>query len=308
VPIGRPIPHAEVLVLDRRRRPTPVGVPGELYLGGAGLVGGYWNRPDLTAERFVPHPLCPGRRLYKTGDRARFLSDGRLEFLGRMDDQVKLRGYRIEFGEIEAALCALPNIQEAAVALREDRPGEPRLAAYLVAADGQQPTSASVRSALRERLPEYMIPSTVVLLEKMPQLPNGKLNRRALPPPPDSASESVRSVPQPQSELERVIARIWTDLLHVSNVGLGDNFFELGGHSLLLARVQSRLRDELKRDIPMVELFAHPTVAALAAHLEGRSVPTDLRTAAARAEGRAERRGLLVEQRRRRSAQEDIRG
>ena len=294
--IGRPVENHRAYVLDARLEPVPAGVPGELYVAGWGLARGYLGRPALTAERFVPCPFGgePGARMYATGDRVRWLPDGELEFLGRTDGQVKLRGYRIEIGEIEAALLAHPAVAEAAVALREEGGG--RLVAYAVPAAGAHaPTASELRAHLRERLPDYMVPSAYVALEALPLTPNGKVDRNALPAPPAEAGS--RGAARPQSGVERRIAKVWEEVLGIGGVGLDDNFFEIGGHSMLVARMQERLGEALGREVSVVELFQFPTIGALAAHLDGAAAapadapaapPAEAAEAAQRGAGRRE--------------------
>jgi acyl-coenzyme A synthetase/AMP-(fatty) acid ligase/acyl carrier protein len=256
VPIGRPIANLAVHVLDPDLNPVPVGVAGELYLGGAGLARGYHRRPGLTAERFVPSPDGRGERFYRTGDRARRRADGALEYLGRLDHQVKLRGVRIELGEIEARLLAQPGVREA-VAVVADAPGGPRLLAY-VAADGLRPEDLA--AALARELPEALVPARIVVLERLPKSPNGKLDRKALPAP----EWGGRDYREPRTATERALADLWRELLGVERVGLADNFFELGGHSLLAMRMVSRIRSELGVTIPLVSLFETSDLARLA--------------------------------------------
>jgi amino acid adenylation domain-containing protein len=264
VPIGRPIANIDLRLLDRSFRPVPVGAPGELCIGGVGLARGYRNRPALTAEKFVPHPegSGPGERLYRTGDLARWRPDGRIEYLGRLDHQVKIRGQRIEPGEIEAVLAQDPAVRECVVLAREDRPGDHRLVAYVV------PRSAALavdelRAALRRRLPEPMIPAAFVVLAALPLTANGKLDRRALPAPDATARGPMVA---PRTAAEAVIAGIWRDVLGLPAVGVEDNFFDRGGHSLLATRVTSRLRTAFGVEIPVRALFETPTIAQLAQH------------------------------------------
>ncbi|HEV7216656.1 MAG TPA: non-ribosomal peptide synthetase, partial [Chloroflexota bacterium] len=267
-PIGQPLANTQIYLLDQAGRPVPIGVPGELYIGGAGLTRGYLNRPDLTAERFLPDPFSPspGARLYRTGDRARRRADGAIAFLGRLDHQVKLRGYRIELGEIEAALCRHPAVREAAVLLREDRPGDQRLVAYLVSSDGAMPSPEELRQRLAASLPPYMLPVAFVPLDNLPLTPNGKLDRKALPAP-DPAARPATTFMAPRSVAEQAIAAIWREVLGVEQVGLDDNFFDLGGHSLLLIQVRDRLRDRLSLQVPVITFFRYPTVRSLASSL-----------------------------------------
>ncbi|HEV2843869.1 MAG TPA: AMP-binding protein, partial [Thermoanaerobaculia bacterium] len=257
--IGVPIPDLGLAVMDRSLAPAPVGVPGELVVGGAGLARGYLGRPELTAERFIPDPFGgrPGARLYRSGDVGRFLPDGDVEYLGRLDNQVKIRGFRVELGEIEAALAALPGVREAVVLLREER-----LAAYVVG-DAAIP---DLRQALRERLPDYMAPSAFVKLAAMPLTVNGKVDRKALPDP-ETASGGEEYV-APRTPTEEVIAGIWADLLGLDRVGAADRFFDLGGHSLLATQVTSRLRQAFGVEMPLHDLFEAPVLADLAARVE----------------------------------------
>jgi amino acid adenylation domain-containing protein len=269
VPIGRPIANTRIYVLDANHQPVPVGVPGELYIGGAGVAAGYLNRPDLTAERFVRDRFVneAGGRLYRTGDSARYGTDGTIEFLGRVDQQVKLRGFRIELGEIETVLASHAAVAQAAVMAREDRPGDRYLAAYVRPTTASVPTGPALRDFLRERLPDYMVPSTFTALESFPLTPNGKVDRRRLPEPDGGRSAARQSLVAPSSQLEVTIARVWRDVLGLDEVGVDDNFFDLGGHSLMVVRVQTRLRGILDRDIPIVEMFQYPTIRTMATHL-----------------------------------------
>ena len=310
VPIGHPIANVRLHVLDRHGNPAPVGVAGELLIGGVALARGYLRRPDLTAERFVPDPFVglgdarPGDRLYRTGDLVRVAPDGSpdrkapggvdrkapggvdrkapggvdrkapggaIEYLGRLDHQVKVRGFRIELGEIEAALAAHPGIREAVVVAREDGlAGDRRLVAYLVAAGRIAP--AELRQALAVRLPEFMVPAAFVQLDALPLNPSGKVDRRALPAPEEPArgARGERPAALPRGRAERLVAEVWRDVLGLEQVGADDNFFDLGGHSLLMIRVHARLRAAFGRDdLPLIDLFRHPTVRALAGHLSG---------------------------------------
>ena len=266
IPIGRPIAGSTAYVLDRAGEPVPVGVAGELHVGGDGLARGYLRQPALTAERFVPDPFSggPGARLYRTGDRVRWRDAGVLEFLGRMDQQVKVRGFRIEPGEIEAALAAHPGVRECVVVAREEG-GDRRLVGYVVPAEGAVPSAGELREHLRARLPEHMVPSAFVLLDALPLNANGKVDRRALPAPEYAAGADFA---EPRTPTEELLAGIFAEVLGVERVGLHDEFFELGGHSLLATRVVSRIRQGLAIELPLRALFEHPTVAALAEQVE----------------------------------------
>jgi amino acid adenylation domain-containing protein len=266
VTIGRPIANTRTYLASPRLEPAPVGVPGELLLGGAGLARGYRRRPGLTAERFFPDPFSrlPGERLYTTGDLARRRPDGRLEFLGRRDHQVKVRGFRIELGEVEAALARLPGLGQAVVAARPDAAGEGRLVAYAVAAGGAEPRVAELQARLRETLPPYMVPSAFVFLERLPLTPNGKVDRRALPAPEAAGPRTDKPFQAPRSPLEREVAAIWSEVLGLEQVGVTESFFVLGGHSLAAGRVVARVRDRLGVDLPMAVIFDLPTVEAMA--------------------------------------------
>jgi amino acid adenylation domain-containing protein len=270
VPIGQAIANAQVYVLDRWLNPVPVGVPGELYIGGLGVARGYLHKPDLTAERFLPDPFSrvPGARFYKTGDRARWRADASLEFLGRIDQQIKLRGFRIEPGEIEAVLHEHPDVRAAAVLAREDAPGVKRLVAYLVLHPGASPSVAKLREFLRGRLPVHLIPAAFVCLDALPLAPNGKLDREALPPPGASGLEPGGVHVPPRGLVEGLLAAIWCDVLTLERVGRHDNFFDLGGHSLLATQVASRVRQLLQIDLPLRVLFERPTLAELGARIE----------------------------------------
>ena len=261
-PIGTPVANTRVYVLDANKQPVPVGVPGELYLSGVQVAKGYIHRPELTAEKFLADPFNPGSRMYKTGDRVRFLADGNLEYLGRTDDQVKWRGFRIEPGEIEAKLAEHPQVQQAAVLLREDTPGDKRLVAYLVAAPGQTLDTATVKSWLKDRLPDYMVPSAFVVLERLPLTPSGKVARRLLPVP--DYADTVQAYVAPRTPVEDALAQIWAAVLNRPQVGIHDDFFELGGHSLLATQLISRVRDALGVELPLKLIFRNPSIAQLA--------------------------------------------
>lgn len=276
VPIGRPIANTQFYILDRRLRPVPIGVPGELYIGGAGLARGYLNRPDLTAEKFIPNPFDPqinnqqstiSNRLYKTGDLVRYRADGNIEFLGRIDQQVKIRGFRVELGEIEALLSQQPGVRECAVLAREDTPNDKRLVAYLVP-DGGQPREAdfisTLRAALKDKLPAYMIPSAFMMLDALPLTANGKLDRKALPAPNRERATPDRTFVPPRDIWEFHLARLWEELLDIRPISVTDNFFELGGHSLIAVRLMARIQQQLNRNVSLVQLFHEPTIEHLA--------------------------------------------
>jgi amino acid adenylation domain-containing protein len=269
-PIGRPVDNMQSYVLDHRLRPVPVGVPGELHIAGVGLARGYLNRPGLTAEKFIPNPFSaePGGCMYKSGDRARYLPDGQIEYLGRLDHQVKIRGFRVELGEIEVELRRHPQLRECVAVVREDAPGDKRLVAYLVNEPGADPSFRELRAWLGARLPKYMVPAAFVTLDRLPLTANGKVNRRALPAPDPSRLEPDDSYVAPRTPAERALAAIWGEVLHVEGVGVHDDFFELGGHSLLVTQVISRLRGEMRVEVPMRTFFERPTVAELARFVE----------------------------------------
>jgi len=265
VPIGRPIANLTLYILDEGLRAVPVGVAGELYIGGVGLGRGYWGGPELTAERFIPHPYSveAGARLYRTGDVARYAADGAIEYLGRVDYQVKVRGFRIELGEVEAALRGHAGVCEAVVVARAEESGA-RLVAYVVASGEEVISSAELRRYVGERLPEYMVPAVIVELEELPLLPNGKLNRRALPATDENGLGAKRSYAPPRTPVERQLVEMWQELLGVETVGIDDHFFELGGHSLMLTQLASRIRKEFQVNIPLRVLFDAPTIIAMA--------------------------------------------
>ncbi|MEH1970996.1 non-ribosomal peptide synthase/polyketide synthase [Nostoc sp.] len=274
--IGRPIANTQIYILDKFLQPVPIGVPGELYISGVLLAEGYFNRTELTREKFIPNPFSdePDSRLYKTGDLGRYLPDGNIESLGRIDNQVKIRGFRIELGEIEAVLSQLGDVQASCAVVREDIPGNKYLAAYVVPQKEQTLTVSVVRSFLKEKLPEYMVPSAIVILEALPLTPNGKLDRRALPAP-DLHSQLLDKYVAPRNPIEEILSLIWAQVLKVELVGIHDNFFELGGHSLLATQLISRVRTSLKVELPLRSLFAAPTVAQLSEHIQ-RSQQQDL--------------------------------
>jgi acyl-coenzyme A synthetase/AMP-(fatty) acid ligase/acyl carrier protein len=269
VPIGGPIANTRMYVLGDHLEPVPVGVPGELCIGGLGVARGYLNRPELTAERFVPDPFgeLPGARLYRTGDMVRRRPDGSLEFLGRRDEQVKIRGHRIECGEVEAALVAHPGVRQAVVVAREDGAGERHLVACIVAGGEAAPNAGELRAHLRRTLPDFMVPAAFVALDVLPLTPNGKLDRGAL------AAAEHRAVPEaehqaPRTSSEEAVAAIWNEVLGLEGVGVTDNFFDLGGHSLTATQVISRIRTVMAVEVPLRLLFEAPTVATLARTVE----------------------------------------
>ncbi|HEY3566280.1 MAG TPA: phosphopantetheine-binding protein, partial [Thermoanaerobaculia bacterium] len=267
IPYGRPLANTRFYVLDGDLEPCPPGVPGDNYIGGGCPALGYAGQPALTAERFLPDPFSPvpGGRMYATGDRVRFGPDGVMEFLGRVDFQVKVRGYRIELGEIEAALLRHPGVREAVALAREDAGGEKRLVAYVVPAVTPPPATAELREALQRTLPEYMVPWTFVMLDRLPVTANGKLDREALPAPGEAAAGEAYVAPR--NELERSIAAVWREVLGLERVGVHDNFFESGGSSLLIVKLHGRLNEALGTEIPIMELFRHSTIDALARKL-----------------------------------------
>jgi amino acid adenylation domain-containing protein len=272
VPIGRPIANTQIYILDGNLQPVPIGVAGELHIGGIGLARGYLNRPDLTAEKFIPDPFSetPGARLYKTGDLARFLADGNIEYLGRIDHQVKLRGFRIELGEVEAVLGECTGVLQAVVVVREDNAGDKRLVAYLIAAPGKRLEVENLRRETKNKLPEYMVPSRFVFLESFPMTTSGKVDRKALPAPPLERGSST-TVVVPRNELESEIASIFAQVLGLLSVGVTDNFFDLGGHSLLAGRLLSQINQTTGRQIALSALFRGATVESLAQLIERES-------------------------------------
>ena len=278
--IGHPIANTQTCILDVNLQPLPIGVPGELHIGGAGVAQGYLNRPELSAAKFVDNPFDPpalphtplnkggrGDRLYKTGDLAKFLPNGQIECLGRIDFQVKVRGFRIELGEIEAVMAQYPAIKEAVAAVREDKPGEKILVGYFVAQDNTtEEETNQLRPFLKERLPDYMVPMQFMKLDTMPLTPNGKVDRKALPKP-DNYQALAANYVAPRNDLEREVADIWAEVLGLEKVGIYDNFFELGGYSLLAIKIVARMRQSLQVEILLPNLFELPTIADLSARI-----------------------------------------
>ena len=262
--IGRPIRNTQIYILDSHMQPMPVGVPGELYIGGHGLADGYVGRPGLTAEKFVPNPYAAtlGKRLYRTGDLARFLPGGRIELLGRLDTQVKLRGFRIELEEIETVLRAVAYIRDAVVMVHPDTQG-PRLVAYVVTAESDLIQISDLRSRLSEQLPAEMLPSEFIVMDSLPLTPAGKIDRRSLPIPAHHRPELNVPFAAPRNEMEHSIYEIWNYLLPISNIGIHDNFFDLGGHSLLLAQMRRMIEENTGVDMSLIQLFQYPSIAAI---------------------------------------------
>ena len=298
ISIGTPIANTQLYILDQACQPLPVGIAGELMIGGDGVVRGYFERPELTEERFVADPYSdrPGARLYRTGDLARFQADGTIDFLGRLDHQVKIRGYRIELGEIEARLGAIEGVKSCVVLAREDTPGDQRLVAYLESAS-PSPDDSSLRLALRAQLPEFMVPSAFVSLESFPQTPNGKIDRKALPAPEEvrAAVQAVYSAPE--NELEATIADVWKQVLHMDTIGIDDNFFDLGGHSLLVVQAHRKLRESGPASISLTDLYRFPTIRGLAGFLGSDETPG---AAVKQSQERGEKRRQAAGRRRRR--------
>lgn len=293
IPIGRPIANTQLYILDKNKQPLPPGVPGELYIGGEGVVRGYLFRPELTAERFVPNPFAPGR-MYRTGDLARFARDGIVEFLGRTDHQVKIRGYRIELGEIETLLSKHAAVRECVVVLREDTPGDQRLVGYYVP-HADAPEESALKDWMRAKLPEYMVPSHFAALDAMPLTPNGKIDRKQLPAldllgPKESAVEYVA----PESEIETKIAEIWKETLNKEKIGVEDNFFDIGGHSLLVVRMHRKIKDALDKPVSLTDLYRFPTIKSFSDFLNSDGSSEAVRAGT----DRAQRRKDLLNKRR----------
>ena len=270
VPIGKPISNVRVYILDKFRNPVPIGVTGKLYVSGVSVGKGYTNNPELTKERFLPDPFNPSRgwKMYKTGDLARFMPDGNIEYLGRSDFQVKIRGFRVELGEIEKLLSGHPQVKGNAVIAWEKENGDKYLVAYIISQDGLNIETTAIREYLRNKLPQYMIPSVFVFVDQLPLNPNGKLDRKALPAP-DFTNVTGDDYVAPRNEIEAILTDIWKEVIGVSEIGINDNFFEIGGHSLLLTQVNSKMAETFQRDFSLIEMFTYPTISALAAYVAG---------------------------------------
>jgi acyl-coenzyme A synthetase/AMP-(fatty) acid ligase/acyl carrier protein len=269
VPIGRPIYNAQLTIVNEDLQLCPIGVAGELLIGGDGVGAGYLNNPGMTAAKFIanPFPETYGSRVYRTGDLCRYLPDGNIQFLGRMDHQVKIRGCRIELSEIESALVKHDAIREVSVIVRNPDPGataEPAIVAYFAPKNGVTPEASELRRFLREKLPEYMVPSAFVALEKFPLSPNGKVDRRALPVPAQQRADAGPQHTAPRNAIEKTLGEIWSSVLHLDQVGVNDNFFDLGGHSLLMVQLHARICEALKTDLSIIKLFQYPNIRALA--------------------------------------------
>ena len=266
IPIGRPISNTQIYLLDQNLQSVPIGIPGELYLGGAGLARGYLNRPELTQEKFIPNPFStdPHSHLYKTGDLVRYRRDGNIEFIGRIDNQVKIRGFRIELGEIEAVLTQHPSVQQTVVTVREDNPGDKRLVGYVVPQPKQTVTTDELRLFVKEKLPEYMVPSCLVILDSLPLTPNGKVDRRALPEPDFSTQKLEETFVAPRDQLELQLTKIWEKVLSIQPISIRDNFFDLGGHSLLGVSLMSEIGKLFQNNLSLATLFESPTIEQMA--------------------------------------------
>jgi acyl carrier protein len=266
IPIGKPIANTQIYILDSYRQLVPVGIPGELCIGGDGVTEGYYNRPELTAEKFIENPFSneENSKLYRTGDLAYYRKDGTIEFLGRQDHQVKIRGYRIELGEIETALSSHEAIREAVVIAREDTPGDVRLVAYVIPQKDSLTDTEELRNYIKGKLPEYMVPSQYLSVESFPLTPNGKIDRKAFPVPSEFNFDTVKKeVVLPTNEMEDRIARVWQDLLKIPKVGINDNFFDIGGHSLLAVQLHSRLKQLIDTELTLIDIFTYPTIKSL---------------------------------------------
>jgi amino acid adenylation domain-containing protein len=275
VSIGKPVRNTDIYVLNREMEPVPVGVPGELYIGGAGVARGYLKRADLTAQKFLPLPFSrkSGERFYRTGDRVRWSPDGALEFMGRYDDQVKLRGHRIELGEVEVVLKENTGIMDAVALIREDQPGDQRLVAYVVIQPGSSADPVGLRALLKRKLPAYMLPSCVVSLERLPLTTSGKVDRQALPVPPYHLQEQNRQPAAPGTPTEEKLKKIWTDVLHLEKIEVHDSFWEMGGHSFLAMQIASRVQQVFRLELPLFVLFERPTIAEVAEFIDAQQQP-----------------------------------
>lgn len=295
ITIGRPIANTQVYILDANKQPVPPGIAGDLYIGGDGVVRGYFNRPELTEERFIPNPFSnvETSRIYWTGDMARYRDDGCIEFLGRSDFQVKIRGYRIELGEIETKIGNYDGVQENVLLLREDNPGDQRLVSYIMTNDKNFDTS-ELKSFLRQQLPEYMVPSDIVILDSFPQTPNGKIDRKALPSPQETKQSTIEYV-APEDELEKNIAALWQKTLQLEKIGVNDNFFDLGGHSLLIVKLHSQLKNLINQPIALTDLYGYPTIKSLTQFLKSGGSTTSLK----KSNDRAQRRRQMMGRRKR---------
>jgi len=289
VPIGKPIANTEIYILDKHLQPVSVGVAGQLYIGGQGVVRGYLNRPELTDERFIKNPFSEDEnsRIYWTGDLARYAQDGTIDFIGRIDHQIKIRGYRIELGEIEARLTEISGVSEAAAVLREYGPGDMRIAAYCVCSDGTI-DAAEVKLSLRTKLPEYMIPGDIVSIDKLPLTPNGKIDRNALPAPGQSGLSKTEDFVAPEEGIEKKLAELWQSVLRIPKVGVKDNFFDLGGHSLLIVHLHSEIKKITEKPISLTDLYQFPTIQALVNHIESDDSSQALKKSAGRGQKRRE--------------------
>jgi amino acid adenylation domain-containing protein len=297
--IGRPISNVQVYILDAQLHPLPIGIPGELYIGGHGVAQGYLNRPDLTVEKFIVDPFSdkPQARLYKTGDLARYLADGNIEYLGRIDRQVKIRGFRIELGEIESAISNHPQVAQVTVIDREDKPGNKILVAYMVPQPAQVINTTEIRTFLKGRLPDYMLPAITVCLDELPVTPNGKIDRQALPVPDSTQLQSKQYV-APRNEVEEQLSSIWQEVLGIDQVGVHDNFFELGGHSLLATQMMSQIRQTLGVEVPLKKLFEASTIDDLALQIQGYQADSKILMPPLRPVSRAENLSLSFAQQR----------
>lgn len=269
IPIGKSIDNLRVYVVDSDMNPVPIGVPGELLIGGIGLARGYFDRPDLTAEKFIPNPWgdYPGDRLYRSGDLVRYLSNGQIEFLGRIDHQVKIRGLRVELGEIESVLLSYEHVENAVVLARRDKTGETRLAAYYISTNNEELPYEAIADFMKKKLPPYMVPSTFMKLKEFPLTQNGKIDRKSFPDPFFKQNMTRSNIVKPKNEIERTIAEAWRKVLNINQVSVNDNFFEIGGHSLMMVKLHALLEQSLKKELSVVELFQYPTIASQAKFL-----------------------------------------